>query len=119
MENNVNRSQEMGPWVLINVGGYKLMLAAGQRTKRLRVLIKHLKTGRTVTVRDLRAVLTVDELAAYDAAWQSAKEFADDLRKTPENLEVYLMLLRSADALTQRANTMRDNFDPNQEMHAL
>ena len=79
------------------------MLVGDRQLERLRKLITRLKAGGTVTKRDMRAVLTVEELAAHDADWQSVKAFGDDIRKTPDDLKSYLLLLRKADAIAQRA----------------
>lgn len=46
------------------------MLVGDRQLERLRKLITRLKAGGTVTKRDMRAVLTVEELAAHDADWQ-------------------------------------------------
>ena len=84
------------------------MLEAGQRIERLRVLIERLKADSTVMLRDMRAVLTAEQMAEYDAGWQTTKAFNAYLRTTPEALKGYVLMLRKADALTQRADTMAD-----------
>jgi hypothetical protein len=84
------------------------MLKAGKRIDRLRVLIQRLKADSTVTLRDMRAVLTTGQMADYDAGWKNIKAYEKDMLTTPEDLKSYLLLLRRADALTQREGAMVD-----------
>jgi|TARA_R110002124_G_scaffold92599_8_gene235261 hypothetical protein len=82
------------------------VLNAERREKRLIELVDRMKAGRTVTKRDLRTVLTDDEFEGYEATWQSVQEYEQMQRETPSDLQRYLSLLRSADALNQRAEKM-------------
>jgi len=83
-----------------------LVLNSDQTKKRLRVLIERQKSDCAVSKRDLRAVLTKEEFEAYEDNWQSHKEFEEGMRKAPDGLLDYLALLKSADALTGRAEKM-------------
>ena len=84
------------------------MLEAEQRKKRLIELIKRLKTGGSVIKRDFRTALTDDEFEGYESTWESVQESDEYQRKTPDGLQDYLLLLRSADALTTRADAMHN-----------
>ena len=75
------------------------MTRANGRKKKIQKYIETLKAGGTVSKRDMRAVLTEEQVRAYDETWNNAKDFEREKATTPDVLKDYTDILRVADGI--------------------
>lgn len=74
------------------------------RIERLRKHIEAIKSGGTVSKREMRTVMTAEELHAYEDNWTNLLEFKHDQFEEARRLKDYIDLLKIADQLDTAAN---------------
>ncbi len=83
------------------------MTLADGRKKKLQKHIKTLKAGGDVSKRDMRAVLTDEQMQIYKDTWRNIKDFEGDMAETPDVLKGYTDMLRVADGIYNKGKVQK------------
>lgn len=82
-------------------------LGKAEIERRLKRHLATLKAGKDVTKRDLRALLTDDQLKDYEEQWESQRNFRQWLYDMRSTISKYQEIVKTADAYHVRAEKAR------------
>lgn len=90
-----------------------------KRIKRLQTLIEKMESGKDIARRDLENALTETEWNEYETAIENEKVLKKLITDTPEGLKKYSDLLKKADLLDTRAESLypRGNPETRKRLH--
>jgi hypothetical protein len=87
--------------------------------KRLESHLTSLRDGKDVSKRDMKSILTQEQLESYEHNWSQMREMKQDILSRRDELKKYEEKLRIADAtMTRYENTKSSNRDGNIEYRA-
>ena len=85
--------------------------------KKIKVLLKKLKDGRSVSIRDLRNTLGEQAVAEYESEWQLEQDTRLKVEDKPQIIKDYEALLKRADFSENKADGVKVSLRDKKDHH--